>query len=273
MNVNTSLLKSIQTIVNKAMEVAAFDKTRQAQVINKTDNGTYTIRLDGVLYYNVPSYPRCDLIGIGDVVKVIIPSNQHNQMYIEIPKIQQYILAAHPVGSYYETSDVSFNPNVSWGGTWVLEIAGMVHVSGGTGYAVAKANNDGGKGAKDGGEVTHVLTPAETAMKKHGHTHAHTHGMTHSHPAGTDRAFVTNVSGAGIGEKRVTSASSGGFIAPSLSKGTDDNWWGSANTANSAKTATDGASTTATSETQDANGAAHNNMQPYINVNRWHRIA
>lgn len=26
----------------------------------------------------------------------------------------------YPVGSYYETSDTTFNPNTSWGGTWVL---------------------------------------------------------------------------------------------------------------------------------------------------------
>ena len=35
----------------------------------------------------------------------------------------------YPVGSYYETSDTSFNPNTSWGGTWVLENDGTVLVS------------------------------------------------------------------------------------------------------------------------------------------------
>jgi hypothetical protein len=30
----------------------------------------------------------------------------------------------YPVGSYYETSDTSFDPNTAWGGTWVQEIAG-----------------------------------------------------------------------------------------------------------------------------------------------------
>lgn len=32
----------------------------------------------------------------------------------------------YPVGSYYETSDTSFDPNVSWGGTWVEDTAGRV---------------------------------------------------------------------------------------------------------------------------------------------------
>lgn len=35
----------------------------------------------------------------------------------------------YPVGSYYETSDVAFNPNNTWGGTWVEDTAGRVLVA------------------------------------------------------------------------------------------------------------------------------------------------
>lgn len=35
----------------------------------------------------------------------------------------------YPVGSYYETSDVNFNPNTSWGGTWVEDTKGRVTVA------------------------------------------------------------------------------------------------------------------------------------------------
>jgi len=35
----------------------------------------------------------------------------------------------YPVGSYYETSDTDFDPNVSWSGTWVLDSQGRVTVS------------------------------------------------------------------------------------------------------------------------------------------------
>lgn len=38
-------------------------------------------------------------------------------------------LLAHPVGSYYETSDTSFDPNAEWGGTWVEDSAGKVLVA------------------------------------------------------------------------------------------------------------------------------------------------
>lgn len=35
----------------------------------------------------------------------------------------------YPIGSYYETSDTSFDPNVSWGGTWLEDSKGLVTVA------------------------------------------------------------------------------------------------------------------------------------------------
>ena len=35
----------------------------------------------------------------------------------------------HPIGSYYETSDTTFDPNVEWGGTWELDEDGTVLAS------------------------------------------------------------------------------------------------------------------------------------------------
>lgn len=35
----------------------------------------------------------------------------------------------YPVGTYYETSDTSFNPNTAWGGTWVEDTNGKVTVA------------------------------------------------------------------------------------------------------------------------------------------------
>lgn len=35
----------------------------------------------------------------------------------------------YPVGSYYETSDANFDPNVAWGGTWVEDTQGRVTVA------------------------------------------------------------------------------------------------------------------------------------------------
>lgn len=43
--------------------------------------------------------------------------------------IDAMINVLYPIGSYYETSDDNFDPNVSWGGTWQLDSQGRVTVS------------------------------------------------------------------------------------------------------------------------------------------------
>ena len=57
----------------------------------------------------------------------------------------------YPVGSYYETSDSTFDPNVAWGGNWSLETAGKFHISAGTGYTIG-----GTGGSKDAVVVSHT---------------------------------------------------------------------------------------------------------------------
>lgn len=100
MGINNSLLKSMQTIVDKAIDVAPFDKTRQAQIITNNTDGTYTIRLDGILYNNIPSYPKLNTMAAGSIVKIIIPSNQSSQMYIRPPGLEFSILSdSVPIGA------------------------------------------------------------------------------------------------------------------------------------------------------------------------------
>lgn len=127
------------------------------------------------------------------------------------------VLDCYPVGSYYETSDSSFDPNTAWGGTWVLDSKGRVTVS--RDETVADFDTIG----ETGGEKTHTLTVDEMP--------SHTH-------------------------KDGTSAS----VAYAGSVGT--------NTAQVAFDANSGRATTAT-----GGGQAHNNMPPYVVVNRWHRTA
>lgn len=198
----------------------------------------------------------------------------------------------YPVGSYYETSDTSFNPNVSWGGTWSLETEGQVHVSGsasGT-YQVNGARTN----TSDGGASTVKLTDAQVA---HGHsftnptykatggavtnrakfntggmsanaTHSHTYGnYTNASPTGSPNAagvvWIGSgvVSGVAVGGISSTSVAhthevpehGHGFTQPTISVNT-----------NGSVANLSGASSTRT---------AHSNMQPYIVVNRWHRTA
>lgn len=116
----------------------------------------------------------------------------------------------YPVGSYYETSDTTFDPNVTWGGTWSLEAEGLVHIGAGSNYTVGDT----------GGEETHTLTIDEMPSHSHG----------------------------GWGES-----------------GSSANWQ-----------IVDGHNTAFNRDTGNGTTGGdqpHNNMQPYIVVNRWHRTA
>ena len=67
----------------------------------------------------------------------------------------------YPVGSYYETSNASFNPNTAWGGTWIREDDGTALVS----YKSSGAfNQDIGTIV---GEETHTLTVDEMPVHNH----------------------------------------------------------------------------------------------------------
>lgn len=125
----------------------------------------------------------------------------------------------YPVGSYYETSDTAFNPNVTWGGTWSLETEGQVHVSAGANYPISGALSN----TTDGGEVEHKLTTNEMP--------SHNHRVN----------YVNYNRGSG-------SSATMGY----LSSSSQSNYAYSEN---------------------EGNDAPHNNMQPYIIVNRWHRTA
>lgn len=72
----------------------------------------------------------------------------------------------YPVGSYYETSNTSFNPNTSWGGTWVEESDGTVLVSECGGSSAGTARPVIKVGDK-GGEYWHKLTVNEIPSHNH----------------------------------------------------------------------------------------------------------
>lgn len=192
--------------------------------------------------------------------------------------ISQIIDVIYPVDSYYETSNASFDPNVSFGGTWVREIAGMVHVSGGTGYPVAKANNNSGQGEQDGGYKsiipyhTHVINRTANVgvtVAAHGitqpnftipnHRHCMGNNVWSSGNDGSTYVFsqyerrspgtrYTNTDGGGGACTRTTNVALSNNHSVSVSQpafscvGTGDN-------------------------------VVDSNMQPYINIYRWHRIA
>ena len=164
----------------------------------------------------------------------------------------------HPVGMYFETKDSTFNPNTAWGGTWVLETEGLVHVSAGATYTVSD-------NAQDGGEATHTLTVDE--MPSHTHIqNSHQHSLgNHSHSV--QRALGVSGSASWTGEQ-------GGDMTGSAHKYAYTSVSGTTIQTITSTGQNNGNTGGQTATNQNTGGGqAHNNMQPYKNVYRWLRTA
>jgi hypothetical protein len=142
----------------------------------------------------------------------------------------------YPVGSYYETSNTSFNPNTAWGGTWVLESAGKFHVSAGTGYA---AGSTGGS--------ANAIVPS------------HKHSVAKVTGAITGGAHTHDIAN--------RSVYSGGSNYIALFKG------GTGTSTNAALSETHTHDLPAHNTDYEGTSGTGANMPPYIAVNRWHRTA
>lgn len=154
----------------------------------------------------------------------------------------------YPIGSYYETTDTTFDPNVEWTGVWTLEDEGLVHISSGTNYTVSNLNQDGGtsttsytpQGTNDGTAISIDQMP----------NHNHTLQMTRNGQYFNAVWFGGYAAGTGRGGINYNETSAG--AVPYISK-------------------TGGGKTH--SHTFRGTAATLNNMQPYKIVNRWHRTA
>ena len=188
----------------------------------------------------------------------------------------------YPVGSVYETANASFNPNTSWYGEWVEDDAGRVLVSAGTNDSATYTTGT------TGGERTHVLTPSETATKAHSHTYSKSNTATNNTtltinqiPSHEGHLPVNSGSHTGYGN-------AGGKYLPQAAfpytYGSTGRGWdvqGGEMTPTGINTGggqghNHGISlsnATTAGDPSNANGSAHNNMQPYKVVKRWRRTA
>lgn len=175
-----------------------------------------------------------------------------------VPTVSDLLDVFYPVGSYYETSDTSFDPNVAWGGTWVQETSGQVHVSAGGSYSVSGALNN----TSDGGASTVKLTSAQSGVPKHSHTYTRptvvTGGGGHSHTVTLKYRNAVPTNGSSAQPWTEGNLSSTGTVTIASNSGTHSH------------TLTGGG---VADNTDAGASSAHNNMQPYIVVNRWHRTA
>ena len=227
------------------------------QLISSTDDGT------NQLIINDTVIPSADWVGTGTYTATIqghaitITKAPVSTGNIQLVKLADYsyslkiikdissliINTIYPVGSYYETSDSTFDPNVEWGGTWELEIEGQVHVSAGNNYTVSGAlSNTSDGGSKDAIIPYHRHSVSAVSGAITGGSHFHTTYREKVAANGTGR-LIPGASATAEGVN--TNSKTHTHDLPSH----NTNYVG-----------TDG----------NTNNA---NMQPYIVVYRWHRTA
>lgn len=82
MKINDALTRTITTIVEGLIEKAGFNRTRSGQIVGiNPQTNTYSVRIDGQIYPNVPVNGNGSF-KVGDITKVYIPNNQPSQMYM-----------------------------------------------------------------------------------------------------------------------------------------------------------------------------------------------
>lgn len=182
------------------------------------------------------------------------------------PEIKKSIaLLAYPVGSYYYTSNTSFNPQTAWGGKWEKLQDGRVLIANSSSHAVGSV----------GGSETVTLTEAQ--MPKHIHSHSH----KHSHNRGT-----MEISGRLLVRNNIYYKSNwnqdhqptGAFYEVGKSYrsegNADDNLLDKLYEFKASRAWTGVTSYDATvGGSYVGGGQAHSNMQPYRTAVCWHRTA
>jgi hypothetical protein len=90
MNSNESaidaILKGVTYLIDKAIQKAPFDRVVSGIIVTK-DGDTATLLVNGVTYTKVSSIIKLSNLKINDTVKVMIPQNRLNNMFI-LGKIQ-----------------------------------------------------------------------------------------------------------------------------------------------------------------------------------------
>ena len=196
----------------------------------------------------------------------------------------------YPVGSYYETSNSSFNPNTVWGGTWVLEAEGKVHVSAGSTYTINSTGGAATRSYTPAGSVNNTTLSA-SQMPYHNHSIdakttaaadiSHTHSLSnHTHFAYNSAAsyvWIPQMSGnpyyavAAYHDGSYTGAPSNNTSGGMSAHATNHTHSLAAHSTNYA-----GGSNKVTqphNHTFTGTAATIDVRQPYVAVNRWHRTA
>lgn len=183
----------------------------------------------------------------------------------------------YPVGSYYETSDDSFDPNESWGGVWSLDTDGTVLVSEGLYDENTRVYQVGETFGNQWISLTTQNLPAHKhTINSHTHSFSTTTGGGGYHSFGMNTmasANTVNFFGAlSSGLKRTHTDSVNSYY--SISGRTEKE--GALNlltVPNHTHTVSDTTGGTSLTTNSTGNGTNINITQPSKVVCRWHRTA
>lgn len=190
-------------------------------------------------------------------LEIISPNGSVKEIFGD-NEMKSVALLCYPIGSYYFTSDNSFNPNNAWGGKWERLQDGRVLVAESATLSIGKV----------GGSETVTLTQKQIPSHTHPHTHKKgTMNITGFFPIDDHKAHT-------IDTETTTNKGSGAFYASNDTLSDSDNR-DSSNP--SIKCVLDASRSwigeTSEDDTKTGGGQAHNNMQPYRVCAIWHRTA
>lgn len=183
-------------------------------------------------------------------VGVTTVNGQKGDVVVRERSVKDLIDIIYPVGSYYDTSDRTFDPNVIWSGTtWEKIVDGRVLIAGGGTYNIGT----------NYGELTHKLTIAE--LPSHNHTANVSENGSHKHNFGHPLdEFGFDVTGGGEGPRQRGAKGDNYPYNNSITK-----------TYDVMQTAGNHKHTVTIGNT--GSNVAFNLVQPSTAVARWHRTA
>lgn len=250
--------------------------TRTSDFINDGSDNTSTYVENDELANVATSGAYSDLSGTPNLATVAT-SGSYNDLS-DTPTISALLDVFYPVGSYYETSDSTFDPNVSWGGTWVEDTKGRATVSKADSGTFATLGDTGG---------TETVTIAATNLPTHTHTYDKSAAATAGHQLTANQ--LPKITGsftlaALYKSNMILAYNSGVFTGAKTGDGVADNWTasGSVKTHNDSVVMSFGNNQThahniTLTSTNSGDGGFSNtamtNLQPYVVVKRWHRTA
>lgn len=239
-----------------------------ADIIDNMFDGTHLVEsVNGV----TPTGGAVDIdLGVTSV------NGQTGDVTVTERSVKQLIDIIYPVGTYYETTNANFDPNVAWTGTtWQRITDGRVLIAGGGDYSVGS----------NYGEKTHKITVSE--MPAHSHYASAASNGAHTHSRGTmnitgsikanssenehltDAENITSTGALKVGNSTTKVARA---TDPSQNPGYDsitlnaaDGWTG--------VTSSDGAHTHSITINDRGSGVPMNVLQPSKAVARWLRTA